>query len=88
VLHPKNRLEQECVSCLRLRTLAVTALNLNTLCGTLNCHRSLDFMTADYREEKACLLKISTNPDFPAIRDIRLVRGRLWKSSAESAFTP
>jgi hypothetical protein len=45
-------------------------------------------MTADYREEKACLLKISTNPDFPAIRDIRVIRGGLWKSSAESAFTP
>ncbi len=88
MLHPKNRLEQECVSCLRLRTLAVAALNLKTLRRTLNCHRPLDFMTADYREEKACLLKISTNPNFPAIRDIRVIRGRLWKSSAESAFTP
>jgi hypothetical protein len=45
-------------------------------------------MTADYREEKACLLKISTNPDFSAIRDIRVIRGPLWKPSAECAFTP
>jgi hypothetical protein len=64
VLHPKNRLEQECVSCLRFRTLAVAALNLKTLCRTLNRHRPLDFMTADYRWEESLSLENQRNSRF------------------------